>query len=527
MVSKGFTRINGVRNHAVRNVATLAFTFAVATGAINAQPAAKAVFTANGLSTPIGIAYSPLLNKLLVTQPFCGVVSNGMATGFNVAAIDASGNVTPFQALPPVPLSGSGPDFGHSNPGYNNCFEFYIAVSPGLGGFPANDIFVTQGSTVLRIPAAGGAPTFFATVPATDTETSISFDTVGTFCNQMIITGADGRVSLVSSTGAVTSYATIPGSIGSTGGAVAAESATVAPLTFTPYGGWLIVGVEDTPAGGGPFVAAVQPPTKVGNVCSVPGGGAAVYRIANQSSPEAVLSIPSTATSCEFGNRTKGSLFSITYTGPVSAGPGSLTGTQPNPYQIVAYSGSGFSGLTGDIFVANEDKPPVIDVVLTPGGAVGGMLSNAPASFDMNTTAPTYMHEGSTFVGCPINLGCVLSQGGYKNNFKSKVIGLTIGCRGYSASQVSSIIGQGGGGINALGRQLATALLNQHYGAYVPTAVQNAIDAANKLICDAVGNDPLKTIFNVSVSNSDALTQLLDDFNNGKAPGGPKTECTN
>ena len=504
-------------------------------GPLAAQPAPKVVFPAVGLTTPIGIAYSPFVNKLLVTQPFCGTAVGSNVTGYNVTAIDSSGNSSLFANLGPQALS-TNPAYGHNTTPFNSCFEDYIAVSPGLGGFPLNQVYVTQGQTIVSIPPGGGAPTTFVTgLPTTDTETSISFDTVGTFCNNMIITSADGRVSMVDSAGNVTLYATITSAVATTGG-VAAEGAVVAPLTLTPYGGWLMVAVEDTTNVAGPFVAAIQPPTKVGNTCSVPVNGPTIYRIANQPSPETVLSVPSTATSCEFGTTQNGSFvggsfFSVTYTGTVN--PSSLT----NPYQIVAYRASGFGGAgephTGDIMVPNEDQGGTPTNYLHPGG--GGLGTMLPVgSFDVNTFVPKFVQqEGSTFVGCPQTLGCVLTPGGYKNHFNYKITSavaasLLIGCRHYTPQQITDILSRGGGGINALGRSLTTAMLNQYYGAFVPSAVQDAIDAANKLICDAEGANPSNNIFNVSVPNDTAstLNEILDDFNNGRAPGGPTTECT-
>src|SRR6476646_1721495 len=88
-----------------------------AVGGLHAQPATKNVFLkapTGGLTTPIGIAYSPLVNRLLVTQPFCGTVAANpaFATGFHVAQIDPAGGTSLFATLPDVPLSGN-PLFGH------------------------------------------------------------------------------------------------------------------------------------------------------------------------------------------------------------------------------------------------------------------------------------------------------------------------------------------------------------------------------------------------------------------------------
>src|SRR5579862_9855295 len=153
---------------AYKSAAILGTLMAGALTIANAQPATKNVFLAypnGGLDTPIGIAYSPNANKLLVTQPFCGSVSptnSANATGFSVQAIDSNGNVSLFANLPDVPLS-TNPSFGHVGLPYSGCFENYIAVSAGLGGFPAGDVYVTQGQSITHIPAAGGSSSTFVT----------------------------------------------------------------------------------------------------------------------------------------------------------------------------------------------------------------------------------------------------------------------------------------------------------------------------------------------------------------------------
>src|SRR5437588_5658525 len=92
-------------------------------GALNAQPATKNVFTVTpNLTIPIGIAYSPFVNKLLVTQPFCGTISGTKATGFQVVQVDPAGASSLFAILPDVPLSTDAGSF-HTGSPYNQCFE--------------------------------------------------------------------------------------------------------------------------------------------------------------------------------------------------------------------------------------------------------------------------------------------------------------------------------------------------------------------------------------------------------------------
>ena len=151
-------------------------------------------------------------------------------------------------------------------------------------------------------------------------------------------------------------------------------------------------------------------------------------------------------------------------------------------------------------------------------------------TFDSNGAAPMWQQlEDSTFATCPTTVGCILTPGGYKNNFNKKVTGLVIGGTYYSATDVTKMVSASGGGIAGLGRSLAAAKLNVLYGALAPAAVQLAIIQADALIASVTTNAvPKKTIFQATLSSAqtDPLNSVLDGFNNGLAPGGPTQECT-
>jgi hypothetical protein len=339
----------------------------------------------------------------------------------------------------------------------------------------------------------------------------------------MIVTGANGLVYLVNSAGTATLYATVSATIASSG--VSAESSTVAPLTFTPYGGWLLVTIETSSHG--PGVAAIQPPSACTNgIPTIPNFGSPnQFRINNQPSPESILSVPSSAPTCSFGTVNPGAYFAVTYPNPVSFTP--LANNNP---QIVSYPPSDFTTLVGDVMIANEGvvggTPPKIDF-LTPktGGVLGDLVPNFP--FDTLASPPRYVRlEGTTFACTPSGIGCVLTPGGYKNHFNYKVTGLVIGGQFYNATQVTTIVSTGGGGINALGRSLATALLNIQYGAAAPKSVTDAIAAAQTAIANVTTfATPPTDIFHATLSNSiaDPLNTILDAFNNGSAG---QQECT-
>src|SRR5205823_5910898 len=116
-----------------------------------------------------------------------------------------------------------------------------IAVSPGLGGFPAGNVYVTVNNGVYVFPPTGGTATLFATLPdILNGNNGITFDAVGTFQNKMIVVDHKGHVVTVDSTGASTMIANVHEQL---------EGPVVAPTSFAPYGGFLLATDEFTNGG--------------------------------------------------------------------------------------------------------------------------------------------------------------------------------------------------------------------------------------------------------------------------------------
>ena len=125
--------------------------------------------------------------------------------------------------------------------------EKYMTIAPAesaAAGFNPGDLFVTRNQTVLKLtpPAnvfmpfadwsgvAGGCPN--------SDHSSLTFDKVGTFGNQMIIACENGRLFTVDSTGSVTHLAdttTIAH------GVTFIEGPAVLPSSFGPLGGQIMV----------------------------------------------------------------------------------------------------------------------------------------------------------------------------------------------------------------------------------------------------------------------------------------------
>src|SRR6266511_1205712 len=178
------------------------------------QPPTSAVERAIGPSTfatlgrPVGVAATA--TALLVTQ----------AQRKTVKAIDSAGNVSLFTTLPTIETS----------------IEPYIAVSSGMGGFPAGKVYVVVKQRVFQISANASNPHDFKKIPGlSGGNNAITFDTVGTFGFNMIITDRRGPVWTVTSARVATQIADVLDQI---------EGPAVAPSTFGAFGGQLLVASE-------------------------------------------------------------------------------------------------------------------------------------------------------------------------------------------------------------------------------------------------------------------------------------------
>src|SRR5262245_40068547 len=161
------------------------------------------------VNTPVGVAASG--TNLIVTE-YCG---------HNVDTIDCHGNVTLLATLP----------------GLSDCKEELVTIAPSqaaTAGFNQGDIFVTQGAAIYKV--TGGTVTLFAVMPVcADYHTGVTFDHVGTFGYNMIVTCVNGAIWQVDGTG-------IPTFIADT--ATWTEAPAVPPLSFGPYGGQILVADE-------------------------------------------------------------------------------------------------------------------------------------------------------------------------------------------------------------------------------------------------------------------------------------------
>jgi hypothetical protein len=110
---------------------------------------------------------------------------------------------------------------------------------------------------------------------------------------------------------------------------------------------------------------------------------------------------------------------------------------------------------------------------------------------------------------------CTFTQGYWKNHEEDwPVASLTLGSVVYSAAELDAILGEPvqGNGLVSLAHQLIAAKLNIANGAD-PTAAAAAIAAADALIGSLVS--PPVGGGSLAPNSTSALTQTLDDYNNG------------
>src|SRR5215471_19151990 len=160
---------------------------------IKLPPRAKIALTTVGFLSLAGIFYAANPTPFATVNTPVGVAAsttNLIATeycGHNVDTIDCEGNVTLLATLP----------------GVSNCKEEYVTIAPAQSvnaGFTPRDIFVTQGPGIYKV--TGGTVTPFALMPdCGDDHTGITFDHVGTFGYNMIVTCENGPVWQVDGTG--------------------------------------------------------------------------------------------------------------------------------------------------------------------------------------------------------------------------------------------------------------------------------------------------------------------------------------
>jgi DNA-binding beta-propeller fold protein YncE len=295
--------------------------FTVAIVALNPpQAAAGTPSPFTNMNRPISIAALP--DRLVATR-FCAR---------RVLSISDTGTITTFANLP---ASGG------------LCLGRDLAVSPGLGGFPLNHVFVVQRQTIYSIQPTGGSATRFATIPSLpNSDSSLTFDRVGSFDHKLIVTDRRGPVWTVSSGGRATQIADV---------GVHIEGPEVAPLAFDPVGGKILVSndFDDT-------IYAV-------------GQNGSVTEAATYESPESVRFLPSNY--CNYGG--SGGAYFV---------------TSEFSDQITKFPAADFNPLTPGMHALIQTKVGMVGLLTSTGGEL--------VATDFHPTPIGDELEGATFFTC-------------------------------------------------------------------------------------------------------------------------------
>jgi hypothetical protein len=196
--------------------------------------------TAGGGMAPNGVGVTT--NELLFSQPYCdGVQPRGVYQA-----------VQPFGGASPVLTATMTERFSLPAQSFTTCgnaaqqsAENYFAISPGLGGFPVNSVYATSpNSATTDAVLKDGAPFISSIADSAPGHAGITFDSVGTFGNALIVTTPTAIYGFNSAGTQIFNYTTALLS------STEFESASVAPNSNSACPGCLYI-TGDLPNGPG------------------------------------------------------------------------------------------------------------------------------------------------------------------------------------------------------------------------------------------------------------------------------------
>jgi hypothetical protein len=317
------------RKLALLTAGVLCATLAVLTGLASAATGTPFADVGTFPNGPIGVAVS---SSQLLASEWCAP---------QIDSISDTGVVSPYATLPASAVPG--------------CIEMYMAFSPGTNGWPsAGNLFVGQANLIYQVGPGGGSVTLFATLPATQCNdpvepphTGITFDTVGTFGNDMIVTCANGQVWRVNAAGT-------PTLVVSTGTFI--EGPAVVPTSYGSLGGQIWVNNESN------------------NEVDAVSTSGVVTPVVTFHAPEDVEVVPPNP--CNFGN-SGGSMF------------GAMYDSNSSTHAIWKWAASDLAPQAGNVLVTSEASAGT--AVITPSG---GGYTTTPFSSE------TIPHEGADILNC-------------------------------------------------------------------------------------------------------------------------------
>jgi len=417
---------------------------------------------------PVGIAATT--SQVLFSRPFC-------QTTAGTRVIDQLfPSVSTVFTLPDQLLVGT--DFDHT------CAENYFAIAQGTGGFAAGSIyaFVVVGGNRTIVKEPGNVT--FTTLPpgfSNTNHTFVAFDTVGAFAFNLLVTGQTAVRGYDPSANLQFFY-TNP-----LVGTYALEGATVAPLTFAPCPGCLMVTATGNPNGAILFATPGQ----------ASGTALKIWTTNAPQEPESLVFVPS-----HFCTVNGYSYFVSGFSNVPGANPISTDGA------ILAYTPAQLAPYSGQFLVPDE--------------VTGNIWAYSGPNTRTLFSATGYQLEGSTIVSCGPGTGCPATQGFWKHHaFPTAMFDSTghiqIGTGSYTASDLVNILNtppSGGNAVLILGHQLIAAIANVTAGAQVTPQAATAIAQALMLFT----SNNLNLSSTVAASSTlgqqmTALADILDAYN--------------
>ena len=443
---------------------TIGILTATVIGTLSAQTQ-PTIITPTAASAPNGIAPNGIgatTSQLLFSQPFGtaapqprGIYS---ATNFTPSGAVLNTTVTKTITLPTTTDA-----------------ENYFVISQGFAGFTAGATFSTNPSSANTDAVFRNGAPFINGIPDSHPgHAGITFDTVGTFQNALIVTTPSGIFGFSSVGALLFAYLSPSGFF--------LESATVAPLTNTACPGCLYLTSESiAAANGGPGpngnIYVIKPNTPSGTPPTFVATTPALE-------PESILFV--TPQVCTLSGTNFAYFVSAYAAGTQIYSSASTSGA------LLAYFKSQIAGLSGQALIPFEGSPS------NPGNIVAFNPSTtgfAPFStpIPIPATSPAaYQLEGASLVACAPATGCPATQGFWKHHaFPSSMFTngtVMIAGVSYTESQLVDILNTPPAGGNAaliLMHQLIAALANEEAGAQNVGVIEDGVNV-NLAIAEAL-----------------------------------------
>jgi len=323
-------------------------------------------------SAPVGIApigIGATSTQLLFSSPYCE--TPGQPRGVYTVTGLAPG-------VPPILIGTVTETFSIPELGGCGGVENYFAISPGLGGFPVNSVYATNPTFAganTDVVLKDGVPFITGITDSNSGHAGITFDTVGTFANALIVTTPDA-VNGFDSTGALIFSYPSPAPL-----LAFLESATVAPLSNTACPGCIYITSNVPFIGGAIFTVAPGTPTgsKPTLVAATPGVG----------EPEGIQFV--TPQACTFAD-TGLAYFVSGFTSGANVGGGRSTNGV-----LLGYSAAQIAPFVGQALIPAEIGGTIYAFDPTTNNFT---TFSKPLPLDATSPDSTYQFEGNRLAAC-------------------------------------------------------------------------------------------------------------------------------